>query len=669
MVSLLEDFPQIRLTFNLTPSLIEQLLDYAQGPEADDLYLYYTLVPAAELDQEGRTFVLKNFFKANHNTMIRPLPRYQSLLQKRDDGRGQARDRFSVQDLLDLQVLFNLVWFGFRARERYPEIADLLRKGRGFTESDKEVVISIQRQILRELLSHYKVLNQSGQIELTTSPYYHPILPLLWDSTLARRALPNLKLPRPFRYPEDVEAQVNRATALHRRVFGFKPQGMWPSEGAVCPEIIPTIAEAGIEWMATDEGILWQSLTGKVERELLYRPYRVQVGDRGVTVVFRDRVLSDLIGFTYHQRPPVEAAEDLCNRLLQIRGSCPHPLVAIILDGENPWEYYPDGGRGFLLELYRRLSMEKMIETVRMSDYLESHPPSAVLRNIASGSWINSNYEIWIGCQETNQAWEYLSITRQWLQDQARSKAYPRGSLDAAREAIYIAEGSDWFWWYGPQFSNPDKNIFDELYRKNLMAVYKALDREVPYFLQHPIFQPGLEEQLVMPLGSISPTIDGQITHFYEWHEAGYYRLNAGQGAMVLSDLLLSSLYFGYDQERFYIRLDPTLVAERKETKDWKIHIEFQRPIERTLIIPYNKGAYQGMIAAGGRPAYVSQIAYQKIIELEIPWSVLGGSGGKTIEFSLAIREGSLELIRYPREGLIKLPIPEIPLDSTMWVV
>ena len=351
MIGTAEAFPEIRQTFNMAPSLVAQVLELVEG-RVNDRYLMTTLTPAADLRLEDRVFLLQNFFMAHWDSMIRPASRYWSLLLKR----GMAVDpsawpvvakRFSTQEYLDLQAWFNLAWFGYDARARHPAIDALRAKGERFSEDDKRVIVETQRAVLRTMLPRYRALAEEGRIELTTSPFYHPILPLLIDSDSALRAQPDGRLPQRIAVPEDAREQVTRGIALHQRVFGHRPQGMWPPEGSVSPEVVPLLAAQGIRWVATDEGILAKSLSGGEAATTPYLPYRVTVEGASLDLVFRDRVLSDLIGFTYANNPPEAAAQDFMGRVAAIAAQerRPAPLIAVILDGENPWEAYPDGGR------------------------------------------------------------------------------------------------------------------------------------------------------------------------------------------------------------------------------------------------------------------------------------------------------------------------------------
>ncbi len=428
MPALLSDFPAIHQTFNVVPSLLKQIRDYVENG-ATDKFLTLTLKPAAELDQDDKLFLLRNSFMANWDTMIKPYPAYWSLLDRRgysvspNDLRNATR-YYTTQDYLDLQVWFNLTWFDPVFKQNDPFIKSLIQKGSNFNENEKALLIRKQRDVMALIIPEYKRLAELGRIELTTTPFYHPILPLLYDTDLAKIAVPDIHLPQNrFRHPEDAQAQIERAMDYHEKLFGSRPSGMWPSEGSVAEEILPLLADAGVKWIGTDEGVLARSLGRPIERdfagvmknpEVLYQPYLAGKGDKRVSMVFRDHTLSDLIGFVYSKWDYKNAVHDLIDRLHRVRRGLadgPH-LVSIILDGENAWEYYQNDGRDFFLYLYERLSGEQGIRCVTVGEYLKEHPAQASIEHLHAGSWINSNFRIWIGHEEDNRAWDLLSQTR-----------------------------------------------------------------------------------------------------------------------------------------------------------------------------------------------------------------------------------------------------------------
>jgi len=685
MISLLEDYPAIRQTFNLVPSLLRQLDEYARG-EARDIFLDHTRKPAKELSPEEKKFILSNFFMGNWETMVKPHPQYWALLQKRGTKAPEYRleellHHFTPQDFCDLQVWFNLSWFGFRAREKKASVRELLAKGRLFSESDKALLLQAQEEIIREVMPLYQAARSRGQVEITISPFYHPILPLLIDSSHASRAMPQASLPRPFAYPEDAEAQIFKAVAYYRDLFGDPPSGMWPSEGSVSPELIPIVQKAGIRWMASDEGILFRSLPSVDGRGRLYQPFRVRYGDAEAFMVFRDHNLSDLIGFTYGKNLPQASVDDLMTHLRNIAKSLPgkldNRLVLIALDGENPWEYYADSGREFLCGLYEKLSLEPGFRTVRIGEFLEANPPEETLQTLFTGSWIDQNFRIWIGSPEDNQAWDCLRRTRTFLQEALRNaESLPEEKKSLAWEEIYVAEGSDWFWWFGEDFTSDNDSEFDRLFRTHLGNVHLLLGAEIPDYLKAPIALPREVKPTVEPLGLISPVIDGRITHFYEWQDAGYFGARPFRGSMYRAEGFVSGLYFGFDLERIYFRVDPIL-KNQNHLEGLQFHLHFLAPRAYQIVFPVK--APEGeepfftlycQAEAGYQPrGRWPTIHYREIIELAIPFGELGFWPRDKVEFVLRVQKGDLEVERYPRSGYLSLVIPDQDFESSMWRV
>ncbi|HEY6085821.1 MAG TPA: glycoside hydrolase family 57 protein, partial [Nitrospira sp.] len=326
MAYLLEKFPSVKATFNFTPSLLLQLLEIGEG-SVRDLFWEHAQRPAEDLRPEEKAFLIRHFFSANWSTMVQPFPRYHELLTKRGlDVPGPDLERiarqFTAQELLDLQVWFNLAWFGYGAMDRYPRLAALRAKNRGFTEDEKQEVLSLQRRAIQAIVPMYRQLMERGQIELTTTPFYHPILPLIIDTDITHRARPDLPLPPRFRAPEDAEAQLRRAVEFHTATFGQAPLGLWPSEGSVCPELIPMLPPVGLRWLATDEGVLARSFHAAhrawYRNADLYQAYRTGPSDAEVSILFRDREISDAFGFMYHKTTPELAADDVLRRLRQV---------------------------------------------------------------------------------------------------------------------------------------------------------------------------------------------------------------------------------------------------------------------------------------------------------------------------------------------------------------
>ena len=473
MVALLREFPDVRVTFNLVPSLLVQLEAFA-ADKARDRYLELGLKPAEQLTVAEADFIVANFFHAQRQRMIDVYPRYAELLERR-----ASAARFTVDQLRDLQVWQKLAWmdpFYLSGDER---VRRLVSKGRGFAEEDKALLRTVELELLNRVIPEYRDAAARGQIEIATSPFYHPILPLLCDTDVYHRTHPGSPLPRRrFQHPEDAEAQLVRAADCHERLFGRRPIGLWPSEGSVSDAMVPLAARAGFSWMATDEQILARSLGltfsrdpyGHVEQpERLYRPYTVRVGGASVSCVFRDHVLSDRIGFVYAGWAPDAAAEDFVGRLAEAGRRFAatgggEALLPVILDGENAWEHFEGNGHPFLRALYGRLSAHPELRTVTMAEAC-GNPGAAPARidSIFPGSWIDANFSIWIGHRDDQLAWGQLGDARQAIEAAPVADA---ASLERAREELFIAEGSDWSWWYGDDHTSDHDADFDDQCRR-----------------------------------------------------------------------------------------------------------------------------------------------------------------------------------------------------------
>ncbi|MGA2140226.1 MAG: glycoside hydrolase family 57 protein, partial [Verrucomicrobiia bacterium] len=567
MIWLADQFPDFRCTFNLTPVLVTQIQQLANG-EVRDLWQDLAKPSPETLTPAQKAAILEHFFKANWDNMVKPFPRYWALLQKRGLNAArvnlqQAAASFADREFRDLQVWFNLTWFGYAAERLYPEIAELKRKGGGFTERDKQTVFDQQQDILKNILSFYRAVSQRGQIEISTTPFFHPIMPLVYNTEFARRCMPGRELPPPFSHPEDVRAQLALARDLHTQIFGAPPHGTWPSEGSVCPELIPILQELGYEWFATDEENLWRSLAvvhpGKIlDRGMLFQGYRAQYGDASACLAFRERTLSDFVGFTASRNDPHRAVDFMVGQLEQIARGAPiaDPLCTVILDGENAWEHFPDGGQAFLRELYQRLSTHSVISTTTFHDHFSSHPPGAILSTLHTGSWIHADFDIWIGEPEENRGWELLGHTRDFLQAKADRHEITPEQLKKALQEIYAAEGSDWFWWYGGDFVTDNDLIFDELFRTHLQNVYRICGVPIPDVLKTNICRSEVAREARKPTDLITPQIDGLITSYYEWAGAGLYEAGRNLGAMYRSERCIEAVHFGSDLTTFYLRVD-----------------------------------------------------------------------------------------------------------------
>ncbi len=671
MVSLLREFPDVRLTFNLVPSLLVQLGSFARD-EARDRHLHLGLAKAGDLSDEDRAFCLDQFFHAHRPTMIAPYPRYAELLARRDGGVGA----FSTEDFRDLQVWHKLAWVDQEYRDHDPRVRQLLEKGRGYSETDKTTLRNIELEILQQIVPEYRQAQARGQVELATSPFYHPILPLLCDSDIYLRTHPDAKRPRaPFRRPEDARAQLQRARQLHESLFGVAPVGLWPSEGSVSDEMVELVAEMGFEWMATDEEILARSLgrglsrdgAGRLrESELLYQAYAVGVGKGQLSCAFRDHTLSDLVGFSYSSWPADAAADDFVRRLLDAgrdyRAKTGRDgTVFVVLDGENAWEYYADQGRPFLRALYGRLSGHPELETVTMRDACDT--PSSTVHSIFPGSWINGDFYIWIGHQDDQRAWSQLGDARAAI-DAATGLSVE--AHDRAYEELLIAEGSDWFWWYGDDHSSEHDSQFDDLFRRHLRNVYRALNLPVPTELfSSNITTRPVATPLTEPSAAIAPTIDGEVTSYFEWLGAGQYEASLAGGAMhQVSDptTSITRILFGRDAERLCLRIEATCPARMLQDLGLSVTVTFLTPSALRLTAePHIGSARLWKSTRAGEWALASSqgadAAFGTVLELSVPRSALGVD---TAAFVVALTRGDAELEHHPPQHPITVALGAI---------
>jgi alpha-amylase/alpha-mannosidase (GH57 family) len=629
MVQILKEFPDVHQTFNLVPSLVVQVQEYAAG-RARDPFLDCAVKPAESLTEADQQFVLGYFFQTNAGRMIYRYPRYGELYdawQKAGRTPERARRIFSTQDLRDLQVLSQLAWFDEEFQGHDPEVRALIAQERNYSLEDQTVMARKQREIMAQVVPVHKELAACGQIEISTTPFYHPILPLICDSDVAAVSHPGVALPSRFHYPDDARHQLRTAREFIEREFGRAPAGLWPSEGSVSDEALSLAAEVGFEWAATDNGVLAQTLHQSAGPDLTYRSYLWQRGGRALRLIFRDHFLSDLIGFEYSKMGAAEAAEHFLGR---IRANA-NPwsaggadvLVPIILDGENAWEYYDHNGRPFLCELYSRISNSPDLAALTVSEALKLDHPRP-LDHIFPGSWINANFDVWIGAQEDNRAWQYLLGARQKYDEVASSVSEENRRL--AFEELLIAEGSDWCWWYGPEHQSENRREFDQLYRQHLANVYRALNLSPPDELSRPILATRPSDLHEPPANPIHPAIDGEVTSFFEWMGAGHYRIDTRSGAMHGPQSGIRDLYYGADDQNLYLRLD---LAGSPETR-----IEL-----RTT---------QGTVPLMGNPQV--EFAHRKIVELRVPFHLLGVSKDHPLRFQVTVGSD-----RIPAEGWIEL--------------
>jgi len=649
MAHILEEFPTVKQTFNLVPSMMAQVEEYASG-EARDPFLAVALKPAETLTPEEIASLMQHSFYSDPGHMIYRYPRYGQLFDARNAQRSAGgRSLFSAQELRDLQMWSQLAWFDEEFQANDPEVRDWIARGSNFTLEDQRRMGVKQREIIGLVLPTYARLAQSGQIEISTTPYYHPILPLLCDSNIAAVAHPNVPLPPRFRYPDDARKQLQLARDYVEQHFGVAPVGLWPSEGSVSDEVFTIASELGFEWSATDSGVLDRTKQRAVPVEGLYRPYEWRQGERSLRLMFRDHFMSDLIGFVYSKMEASHAAADFLHRISQncagILASGRDALVPIILDGENAWEYYDFNGRPFLRELYRRISEDPGMRAVTASEAFRLTAPEP-LDHIFPGSWINANFDVWIGAEEDNQAWTQLLRARATYDS---ATGVPEERRRIAFEELMIAEGSDWCWWYGPEHDSANRVEFDQLYRSHLANVYRFLNLAPPEELSRPILKIATPDVRIAPTGPISPTIDGEVTSYFEWLGAGLYQVDERSGSMHGKKFLVNEVLFGSDGKRLFVRVDfrPGVQAELSGMEARIAVQSLENTPPHHVTIRFADG--------GACTGDALECAYRNVLETSFNLAAIGVKPGSGVRFQLSLWASGLPVDAVPQQGWLEM--------------
>jgi len=651
-------YESTKVTFNLVPSLLDQLNLYLEG--GTDRLLELSRIEAQALDSAQRLEILDTFFTGNPSSMIHPFRRYRELYSKWQtsrQNRGRLASLFSTSEIRDLQVWSNLSWVDPLFRNEEP-VKYLYDKERHFTEDDKSSLLDWEIELIGRIVPTYRRLLEEKRIEISFTPYYHPILPLLCDTNVAQEALPSITLPRErFVHPEDAEKQISMAVKKYESVFGRPLQGMWPSEGSVSEEVLGLLMKSGIKWAATDQEILFRSLEKSGmsrEENPLHTVYEY---GPGLKLFFRDHALSDRIGFVYSGWPADRAVADFMGHLKSLRNlfgdQLDRTVVPIILDGENAWEYFPNDGGDFLDGLYRELEADPDMETVTFSEaaeQIEARP----LKSIYAGSWIGHNFRIWIGHEEDNAAWDLLSRTRDMVvQFEKENPDFDRSTLDRIWEQIYIAEGSDWCWWYGDEHRGAYNEEFDKIFRNHLIAVYESIGQETPSDLLRAIHGGGVSSYTVYPDDILTAQIDGSITHFYEWAGAGYFDCVKAGGAMHRADRRISGIHFAYDHNRLYIRLDFSNKKSIDLLKDAKFVVALFTPSPRLVELKKTGDAFVGEV----KNSY--QFAMDDILELAIDRSFIWPEEFGRVGFNVTLLDGDNKLESWPEHEPVQLMVSE----------
>jgi alpha-amylase/alpha-mannosidase (GH57 family) len=722
MVKIMEEFPSVHATFNFVPLLAEQIEEYASG-QFKEPWFDIAFAEASSLSLDQKRAALERAFQVN-DLFLQRWPRFGELKSRRhSSGVETCAAHWTAGDWRDLQLLSQLAWMDEEYLQKDPAGRRLSEKGSGFSEDDKIILLEKQEELLAAILPEYRLAAARGQIEISTTPYYHPILPLLCDSDIASVANPHTPRPVPaFRYPEDAREHLLRARDYHERVFGHKPVGLWPSEGSVSDQALEIAMDLGFKWFATDEGVLgrtknigfWRDAGGYPENgSELYKPWRLRRGNREMTGFFRDHYISDLAGFVYSRMGAHAAADDLHRRIRTIGHREPFgrtATVSVILDGENAWEYYPENGREFLREFYRRIENDPDITAMTMSEAMAAEPNQPVMEGIFPASWINANFDVWIGHGEDVRAWDLLRDAREVYQRaleragltgppisaagavaQKRSsrrgaKGKSAGELEStpppasavdpdvasrlalAFESVLAAEGSDWCWWYGPEHGSQNDADFDALYRKHLSEIYRVLGEPAPDVLAHPIKRAPERGRNIPPESFLDVKINGRESSYFEWLGAGIYTTSRQDGAMHGRLYVLAEFMYGFSKDHLYLRVDP--FAEAVETmREFQLRLTLWDSSETRITVRIEDRKLTSVIVERAgvcllRPLELVEAAYDSILEISIEKSLFEMKEQRELLLSVALWSGGLPVDVLPAEGMLAIVLGE---ESYAW--
>ena len=699
MALYLEKFPKLKLNFDVVPALLDSIIDYADNGFYD-IHSELTIADTDNLTNDEKSFILNNFFSAKYETMIYKNETFRRLYEKRFSSETVHNPDFSAQDISDLMAVFNLVWIDPIHFERYPRLKELWDKKSGYTRDDRIEIMHIHRQIIKEIIPTYKKYINKGRIELTVSPYYHPILPVMLDmKTTVRGAKTTENLPASLGMTDDAKTQVRNAIKRIEEIFGVTPKGMWSPELCIGPKTLNMFAKEGIKWTISDEGILSNSIGFDFVRDFkgnlndpyhLLQVYNYKTKNSDIDIIFRDRSIPNLINFEYAGINPQMAAGDLYEKIKTIQNKLlvspdDNHLLTIASDCENCWENYQNDGMEFLENVYSLFENDDSIETVLISDYVQKDKHKKPLKRISQGSWIDKTFQYWIGDAEKNKAWAYLKQTKDVLKEFSKSHKND-GRIELAQKELMIAEGSDWFWWYGEPNNSGQDFLFDYMFRERLKNVYSALGLKPPKYLDASIIS-KIEIPFKLPKKTISPAMDGSSVSAVDWVNAGTMSLL--DGPVFRENKNVDKIDFGCDKDNIYFRLhvnkgsgdsvverinqfyiymrNATRICDRahirlisKTDNPYPILTEkFEHELTLTLV---KEKLYPPRLTVVLHPDMWTldnpegiDIVYDDVIDVSIPFDKLGVKRGERIEFFMANTDSGVKNTYIPQEMLIAL--------------
>ena len=703
-----EKFEKLKLNFNYVPVLLDSLIDYENG--AHDIHSRITITPVEKLSKEDKIFILNNFFDANYQTMILPNEEYHRLYKIAQEQTAENIEIFNNQEYSDLMALFNLAWIDPSFKNSNKDLKRLVKKGKNYTLEDRISIIDIQRKIIKKIIPTLKKLIKNDKIEITTSPYYHPILPILLDYKEIRNDKTGTDELSELNTEYDAKLQTKMALDRIEELLGKRPKGIWASEQCVSPKTLEMLSQEGVEWSISDEGNLSNSINfefvhdfkGYLEEPYhLLKTYSYKTKKSDIKMIFRESTIYNLVSFEYAHHNPVATANDLYDRIKIIQGkilSSPdkNHLLTIAMDGENCWENYIDDGNSFLETLYKLICEDESLETVLISDYIENEKEHKQLNKIATGASFNRGYKLWINEPVKDIAWKYLKRAKQDLI--AFSKREPgNNNLAYAQRELLICEGSDWFWWYGePNYSGRD-NIFDFIFRTHLKNIYKSLELDYPKYLNEPLtgFSPAQPSNF--PRALISPEVNGKNEKDDDtWLNAGC--IDIPDGPVLRESKLFDKICFGNDTDNFYLRFYLNKYIKNNPTplqRTYQMYIYLRksgqtqalspiRLINKSINIPPismekfhneiqisirdDELRFLRLIEAIPGDMWVLEnykamdVAYDEVLDLKIPFEILDINYGEKLEFLFINANFGMTDFYIPNEMVLNVQRPEITI-------
>ncbi len=693
MLKLMDGYEKLKLNFSLVPILLTALDNYANNG-FHDLHSKLTVTPIEELNDEDKFFIINNFFDANYQNMIYPHLKYADLYKKRYSSDEISINDFSAEEYSDIMAWFNLVWLGRHWQRNHPVIKELLNKSEHFTLEDRIKIIEIHREIIRKIIPAYKKYQQENRIEILANPYFHPVVPVLLDKKYTGELM-----------KEDAEKQLKLGIEKYKTIFEAYPRGIWTPEQCISAKTLDLFAEMGFKWTVADEGILAKSINKEFVRDFVGHmedPYDLTAAyqytnknKKPISIIFRDNVIPSLINFEYSQHNSVDAANDLYDRIKTVQSKLKqspdkHNLLTIALDGENCWESYLDDGEIFLKTLYELIENDKTLETVLVSDYLDKISNKKELKNIQTGSWINRNLKLWIDEPTKDLAWQYLVKTRQDLATFAK-ESKNRELIEPAWEELFVAQGSDWFWWFGEPNDSGQDEIFDYLFRVHLINIYNLFEKPVPNYLNVPL-NVYMGKPLRNPKSNITPVINGKTGKRDNWKKAGCIEIP--DGPILQKNKPFDKIYFGCDKDNLYLRFDMNkafvdsnydiLNADDSPFQTYvylknehivhksganirtitKIETPYPTMLDKythEILFLYRQGKMAPVVMSKAdsnglwrlRISNKIKSAFEEILEVAIPFDELGIGSGERVEFTIVNAKFGIASDIYPKDILL----------------